>query len=129
MKAAWRSPYDLACTALAVVLALAVGWLDVHTTEVTATILALLASGFLLGLLQPAAAWRWALALALGLPVMAAIALVLHLETAEPARLDPRIALVALAFAQAGSYAGALVRTVTGIFLPGPPRKGPDVRP
>ena len=130
MKAAWRSPYDLACTALAVVLALAVGWLDVHTTEVTVTILALLASGLLLGLLQPVAAWRWALALALGLPVMAAVALATGVQTAEPARLDPRIALVALAFSLAGSYAGVLVRVTVGIFLPGQrPGQDPHARP
>jgi len=125
VKASWRSPYDLACTALAVALALAVGWLDVHTTEVTVTILALLASGVLLGLLQPAAAWRWAVLLALGLPAMAAIALATGMQTAEPARLDPRIALVALAFALAGSYAGALIRATVGSLLPGP-RPGRD---
>ena len=121
MAASWRSPYDLACTALAVVLSLAVGWLDLHTTEVTVTILALLATGLLLGLLQPTAAWRWALVLALGLPVMEAFGLLAGLETPEPIRLDLRIALVALAFALAGSYLGALVRRGIGAFA-GPGR-------
>ena len=114
MAATWRSPYDLTITALALVLGLAVGWLDLHATEVTVTIVALLATGLLLGFLQPAAAWRWALLLALGLPVMEAFGLLAGLETPEPIRLDPRIALVALAFALAGSYLGALVRRGMG---------------
>jgi MFS family permease len=121
MVATWRSPYDLTCTALALVLGLAVGWLDLHATEVTVTILGLLASGLLLGFLQPVAAWRWALLLALGLPVMAAFGLQVRLETPEPIRLDPRVALVALAFALSGSYLGALVRRGIGAIA-GPGR-------
>jgi len=114
MAASWRSPYDLACTALALALGLATGWLDLHTTEVSVTIVALLASGLLLGLLQPAAAWRWSLLLALGLPIMAAFGRLVRMQTAEPIRLDPRIALVALAFALVGSCAGALIRRGVG---------------
>ena len=110
MSPSWRSPYDLACTALAFALGLGIGWLDLHTTEVAVTVVSLLACGFLLGMLQSAAAWRWALLLALGLPIMAAVGRVTELRTPEPIRLDPRIALVALAFALVGSYAGVLVR-------------------
>ena len=110
MAAAWRSPYDLFCTVLALVLGLGTGFLDLHTTEVSVTIVALLASGFLLGLLQPAAAWRWAILVAIGLPVMAAIGRATGMQTSEPIRLDPRVWLVALAFALVGSYAGALIR-------------------
>ena len=110
MAASWRSPFDLACTALALALGLGIGWLDLHTTEVTVTIVALLACGLLLGLLQPAAAWRWALLLALGLPIMEGFGRLTGMRTAEPIRLDPRVALVALAFALVGSYAGAMIR-------------------
>jgi hypothetical protein len=59
--------------------------------------------------------------LAVGLPMMAAVALAIDLRTAEPARLDPRIALVALAVALAGTYAGALVRRAVDASAPGPP--------
>jgi hypothetical protein len=106
----WHSPYDLICTALAFALGLAIGWLDLHTTEVVATILPLLAAGLLLGLLQPAVAWRWAVLLVIGLPTMAAIARLTDAETAEPAQLDVRIVLVAFAFALVGAYAGVLIR-------------------
>ncbi len=110
MAAPWRSPCDLFCTMLAFALGLCVGWLDLHTTEVSVTIVALLAAGLLLGLLQPAAAWRWGVLLAIGLPALEAIAMLSGMRTAEPVKLDPRIALVALAFALVGSYSGALVR-------------------
>jgi hypothetical protein len=97
-------------TALAVAVALGIGWLDLHTTEVTVTISALLLGGLVLSLLQPRAAWRWAVLLALGLPVMAAVGRLLRLRTADPIHLDPRIALVALAFALVGCYAGVAIR-------------------
>lgn len=95
---------------LAVVLGLGVGWLDLHTTEVAVTILPLLLASLLLGLLQPVAAWRWALLLALGLPVMAVVALLLKVVTTEPIQLNPRITLVALAFALVGCYLGVAIR-------------------
>lgn len=102
----------LRTTALAVALGLGIGWLDLHTTEVTATILALLLAGLVLGIAQPRAAWRWAVVLALGLPAMAAVGYQLQMRTAEPIRLDLRIALVALGFALAGCYGGVLARRV-----------------
>lgn len=100
------------CTALAVAIGLGIGWLDLHTTEVTVTILSLLFGGFLLGLLAPNAAWRWAVLLALGLPAMALIGQLLRVRTAEPIRLDLRVALVALAFALVGCYGGVMVRRI-----------------
>jgi MFS family permease len=98
------------CATLAAATGLGIGWLDLHTTEVIVTILALLLAGLLLGLLQPTAAWRWAVLLALGLPVMAAGGQLLRVRTPEPIRLDPRIVLVAMAFALLGCYSGAAVR-------------------
>jgi hypothetical protein len=95
---------------LATALGLGIGWLDIHTTEATTTILALLIAGLLLGVLQPTGAWRWAVILALGLPVMAAAGRLLELDTPEPIRLDPLIALVALGFGMAGCYAGVALR-------------------
>lgn len=99
---------------LAIMIGLGIGWLDLHTTEVTVTILALLVAGGILGLLQPRGAWRWAVLLALGLPVMALIGQQLRVQTPEPIRLDPRIALVAFAFALAGCYGGVVVRRMSG---------------
>jgi hypothetical protein len=112
---------SVACAALAVAIGLGIGWLDLLTTEVSVTILALLLAGLLLGLLQPRAAWRWALLLALGLPAMAAVGKLLRVRTAEPIRLDPRVALVALAFALVGCYGGALVRRLASPGAPSPP--------
>ena len=110
MARSWRSPYDLFCTALAFALGLCIGWVDIHTTEVSVTIVALLGAGLVLGLLQPRAAWRWAVLLAIGLPVVEALGRLAGVRTAEPITLDPRVTLVALGFALVGCYAGVLVR-------------------
>ncbi len=119
MAAPWRSPYDLVCTALAFALGLCIGWLDLHATEVTVTIVALLAAGLLLGLLEPRAAWRWAALLAIGLPVMAVIGRLTGMQTPEPIKLDPLVTLVALGFALVGSYAGVVVRRGLEAFAGG----------
>ena len=107
--------------ALAAAFGLGIGWIDLRTTEVTSTVVALLVAGFVLGVLHPRWAWRWAVLLAVGLPAMAAVALLLHLRTAEPVSLDPRIFLVVLAFALAGCYGGvALRRTLSRRTPPNP---------
>jgi len=100
------------CAASAVATGLGIGWLDLHTTEVVVTILALVLAGLLLALLQPTAAWRWAVLLALGLPAMAVVGQLLRVRTAEPIRLDARVVFVALAFALAGCYSGVVVRRI-----------------
>jgi hypothetical protein len=106
----WRSPRDLVCTALAVILGLVVGYLDLHVTEVVVTVVALLISGLLLGLIQTKGTWRWALLIAIGLPIMEFVAIRTGMHTAEPARLDPLIALVALVLAFLGTYLGVFMR-------------------
>jgi len=106
----WHSSRALACTALALALGLFTGWLDLHVTEVIVTVLALFTSGLLLGLVQPSAAWRWAILIAIGIPLMELVAIKFNMQTAEPARLDLLIALVALGFALLGAYAGVLIR-------------------
>ena len=108
----WCSPFDLACTALAVALGLVAGWLDLHVTEVIVTILALMTGGLLLGLIQPKAAWRWALLIAIGLPLMAIVAIKFSLRTAEPVQPDIRISIVALVFASLGAYIGVFIRYI-----------------
>ena len=106
----WRSPHDLACAALALLSGLAVGWLDLHVTEVAVTIGALLAAGLLLGLLRPSAPWRWGVLIAVGLPIVAAVARFSGMRTTEPARFDVGVFAVAFMFALVGSYAGVLIR-------------------
>jgi hypothetical protein len=106
----WRSPRNLACTVLAVVLGLVAGWIDLHVTEVVVTILALFTFGLLPGLIQPTAAWRWSLLIAIGLPFMAIGAITFGLRTPEPVHVDFRITLVALVFALVGAYTGVFIR-------------------
>lgn len=103
---------DAAFGLVAVSVGLGIGWLDIHTTEVGVTIVALLCAGLFCGFFRPTAAWLWALLLALGLPAMAMLGRVLRVRVPEPVHLDPRIVLVALGFALAGCYSGVLVRRV-----------------
>ena len=112
--------WDLTCAALAVASGLGIGWLDLQVTEVVVTVAVLLLAGLFLGLLRPRAAWRWAVLLALGLPVMAALGEALDVHTAEPIRLDPRVALMALAIALIGCYGGVAARRVVArLSMPG----------
>jgi hypothetical protein len=104
------SLYDVTCAVLSIALGLAVGWLDLHTTEISATILSLVPAGFLPGILQPVGAWRWALLSVAGLPIVAAIAQLTAVETAEPVHFNFRIFLVALVFALLSVYTGVLIR-------------------
>lgn len=106
----WRSTRDLVCTAMAVAIGLVAGWIDLHVTEVIVTILTLLTSGLLLGLVQPKAAWRWAILIAIGLPIMEFIAIKFGLQTAEPVHPDFRIVLPALVFTMLGAYVGVFIR-------------------
>jgi hypothetical protein len=116
MKSGSDSPQGVIASTIAVICGLGVGWLDLHTTEVSVTILGLTLSGLLVALVQPKAAWRWALLLALGLPAMALVGRWLRMGTAEPIRLDLRIVLVALAFALVGCYVGVALRRIVARF-------------
>ena len=110
--ASWFSLYDLLCSAIAVILGLVIGWIDIHTTEVTVTIVSLLLSGYILGLLQPKAAWRWSVLIVLGLPAMVIYAHLIVLQTPESSRIDIRIIFVSLLFALFGFYIGVLIRRI-----------------
>ena len=109
MTARNGSPWDRVAMALAAVLGLGIGWLDIHTTELTVAITALLVAGVICGGLQPRAPWRWAIAIALGVPIVEAVAQMARAATPEPIRLDPRVWLVVAALAAAGCYLGAFV--------------------
>lgn len=103
---------DALAVSLAIVFGLAIGWLDLHTTEVAVTILSLLFAGGLLGLLRPARAWRWALLVSAGIPLVELAGLTLQLATAEPIHVDPRVWLVVLGFALVGTYLGVAIRSI-----------------
>jgi len=107
-----RRTVSLRVGGLAVAIGLCIGWLDVHTTEVFVTIVALVSSGLLLGWLQPVAAWRWAALVALGLPVVAAVGHLARMHTAETIRLDPRVALIGFVFGLVGCYTGVAITRV-----------------
>ena len=106
----WRSPYDIICTFIAIIFGLIIGWLDLHTTEVTVTIVSLFIAGSFLGILQPTAAWRWAILIVFCLPAMVLYAQLIDMQTAEPTQLDVRIIIVTLIITLFGSYIGVFIR-------------------
>lgn len=112
---------------LAVALAMAVwlGYIDQKTSEVQGTLLFLLPFGFLLGFLKPERAWRWALILGLSIPIAGAIAFALGIEpaglvharevTGQPLPYtlrDVPEGLIALVPAFIATYAGVAARKV-----------------
>src|SRR5574341_1556556 len=62
-------------------MAIVVGWVDQHASEVQATLMVLLPAGFVLGAWQPKHAWRWALVLWAGIFVAGAVALAIGWES------------------------------------------------
>ena len=105
-----QSSRNLFSVILAITLGIIIGWIDLQVTEVIVTILSLLIVGFLLGLLQPKSALRWAFLISVGIPIMEIIAINFRLQTAEPVQLDPFVILVILLFALIGTYVGVFIR-------------------
>jgi hypothetical protein len=93
---------------LAVFLGLIVGWFDLHTDEVSLTILLLVVLAMFLGFAKPKHAWRWALLLAVWVPLggLAAGALGFKVVTPQPNWIPSLFAFVP---ALIGAYGGALV--------------------
>ena len=110
--ASWLSLYDITCSGIAIIFGIVIGWFDLHTTEVTVTIVSLLIAGIILGLLQPNRAWRWSVLIVLGLPAMVIYVHLIGLQTTEPSRIDIRIIFVSLMFALFGPYIGVLLRSI-----------------
>jgi hypothetical protein len=73
--------------------------------------LLLITFGMFLGFAEPARAWRWALLLGLWVPVLGLIAHSLGLS--EGTLSDVLLSTLAVGFALAGAYAGALVQRLS----------------
>lgn len=94
---------------LAIFLGMIVGWLDLRSDEVSATILLLLVFGMFLGFAQPRHAWRWALLLAMWVPLGGFFSSALGLTNLPAASPNWLASLVAFIPAFIGAYGGALV--------------------
>jgi hypothetical protein len=94
--------------ALAVIFALAVGYVNIHASEVQAPVLSVLVFTFLLGCLDPKRAWLWALILGGAVPLSYALAPTFGYAVPYPP--DPNIWASFIAFIPAfiGAYAGFL---------------------
>jgi hypothetical protein len=78
------------------------------------TLMFLVASGFIMGCLQPARAWRWALAVGLWMPLLYIAAKAFHFVPIGSSTYGKLLLFVPIGIIPAliGSYAGALLRTL-----------------
>jgi hypothetical protein len=98
----------------AVLLGLAIGWLDVAVGEVFITALLLLACGMGFGLWRPSRGWAAGIVLALGVTVAR---IIIHLLHPQPHVGDIPASLLAAIPAMVGGATGGLMRvTARNIF-------------
>jgi hypothetical protein len=102
---------------LAVLLAVVVGYADLHSDDLF--IVAGVAAGcaFVLGLIQADGLWRWGVLIGLGIPVAETIAVLAHIrvpyETQDPTPIGMLLVFaVSFGLAFTGAIAGAIVRRV-----------------
>jgi hypothetical protein len=107
-----RGALEIFCLAAAIGIGLYAGYVDRHNaTEVYPTLMVVLVGSFLLGLIQPAHAWRWALIVGVCVPFSGPI-------SALPSRIitpgDWGILAVVLVPGFIGAYSGALLHLALG---------------
>ncbi len=94
--------------ALAVVLGIAAGVLDVMIGDLLLTALFVLASTMLLGILRPERPWRWTLLVAVFVPLLQVLAYLFLTE--KPYRAQIYEAFLGFLTGTAGAYSGAAGR-------------------
>ncbi len=87
---------------------------DLHNDEVQAAVLVILVGGFMVGVIWPAAAWRWALILGLSIVIGDPLGVRLGVRPPWPETGWNAGALVALIPAFIGTYVGVGVRSLIG---------------
>lgn len=107
-------PLDRSCLGLSFLAACFVGFVELHTTEVSATLATILVTGTLLGFARPRLFWVWALPLGGAVPFAYAVAVLLAITPAswpQPGGLlcYVGIDLVTLGVAMLACGSGALV--------------------
>lgn len=110
MSAAKLKSYDAMWWALSLGLGLFAGYFDSNVEEVGFTVLLVLAAGGVLGLIQPAGAWRWALVLGTGVFLFHVFEVVAGYKPRYPAEPNIFVTLIVLMPAFIGVYGGVLVR-------------------
>jgi len=112
-------PANIALGLAAAAGGISIAYLDAHTDEVSVTLAALIALGFVLGLLGPRRAWLWALLAAIWLPVLGFARPLAGLAPPSPTlplTVPSFLALTAVTSASslAGAYLGAWLRRALG---------------
>jgi len=109
----WKiSPPSIALALAALAGGISIAYLDAHTDEVSVTLAALIALGFVLGVLGPRRAWLWALLAAIWVPVLGFARPLAGLTPPSPTMpltVPSFLALTAVTSAAslAGAYVGA----------------------
>lgn len=106
---------DKALIVLALALSVLVGYADLHTDDMFILVGLIAACAFVLGFVQPRAAWRWGILVGLGAPLAEAVAFAAKLpapyapQSLQAPALFLIFALTTL-IALGGAYAGVLLR-------------------
>ena len=97
--------------ALALLLGIDIGWVNVLTDQVSFVALPLLAATAILGLAWPRHAWRWALLVGVWLSLGQAFALLTSMRLPYPNDLSAveQVLAIGLGLGLVGAYAGALL--------------------
>jgi vacuolar-type H+-ATPase subunit I/STV1 len=98
----------------ALILCAVVGYINVHTDETGIVVVCMLIMAFVLGLIQPKAAWRWGLLVGLSIPASYFIGFALNTRMVDPPRYPITLAVLVLP-ALVSAYSGALFHRV---FVP-----------
>jgi hypothetical protein len=108
---------------VALLIAVFLGYVNLHNDEVQAPLLVLLLSSFLLGYTRPGQAWVWALIVGLGIPLSSLLALMIGVSypcrPGHPYSCEPMTTATALSTfvlvvpALLSAYLGVLLRRST----------------
>ncbi|MFN8376030.1 MAG: hypothetical protein U0694_24545 [Anaerolineae bacterium] len=93
---------------LALLLAVVTGYVDITADEVQAPMLCILLFSFMLGLLQPKGAWRWALLIGLSIPAATFVGLAINFNFVDAPPRYPITLAVLVIPALVAAYLGVL---------------------
>lgn len=111
-KLMFMSTKGLLLFALALFLSILTGYVNISATENQAPMLCILLFSFLMGLLEPKQAWRWALMIGLSIPISTFVGLAINFDFPDPPQHFPIFLAVLVIPALIATYAAVFVKHI-----------------